>query len=267
MSFVTIGTASHTGLRKEENQDYSAFNAPEDGSVPKEGILLALADGMGGRPGGATASRIAIDVIMEEYYKNIESNNVLQSLNKAFLKANENVIAKGNEDRSLQGMGTTLVVVVLKQNKIYYANIEDSRGYIIHNDRISQFTKDHSVVADLVRAGYITDDQAPTYPGGNLITKAIGIDADLKLDTDQKVKRMKDDQYILLCCDGLYREVPNEEILKTVKEYKAPGIICDKLIEKANEQGGDDNITVLIAKISMTNLLSDLAGRVINLVR
>ncbi|MBW2610087.1 MAG: Stp1/IreP family PP2C-type Ser/Thr phosphatase [Deltaproteobacteria bacterium] len=267
MSFVTIGTASHIGLRKEENQDFFAYNAPEDGTVPKEGILLALADGMGGRPGGATASRIAIDVIIEEYYKNIESNSILKSLNKAFLKANEQVMAKGDEDRSFQGMGTTLVVVVLKRNKIYYANIGDSRGYLIHNNEISQFTKDHSVVADLVRAGYITEDQAPTYPGGNIITKAIGIDAELKVDTAKNVKKTRDGQYILLCCDGLYREVPDEEVLKIVKEYQEPDLICDKLIEKANEHGGDDNITVMIAKIDKTNRLSDLAGRVINLVR
>jgi len=267
LTLVTIGSASHIGRQKEENQDFFAYHAPEDGIVPKEGILLALADGMGGRPGGATASRIAIDAVMEDYFKNIKSNSILKSLHKTFLNANEEVMAKGDEDRSLQGMGTTLVVVVIKQNKMYYANVGDSRGYIIHDDSILQFTKDDSVVADLVRAGYITEEQAPTYPGGNLITKAIGIDAELKVKTDKNVNKLKDQQYILLCCDGLYKEVPDDEIVKTINEYQEPDIICEKLIEKANKQGGEDNITLLIAKVTRTNRLSDLAGKVINLVR
>ena len=259
MTFVTIGSASHAGLRKEENQDYFGYNAPEDGSVPKKGILLALADGMGGRPGGSVASRIAIEVIMEEYY-NDTSSNIPKSLNAALLKANQEVISRGDDDRSLQGMGTTLVVVVLKKDRMYYANVGDSRGYIIYEESISQFTEDHSIVAGLVKAGYISEEEAPSYPGSNIITKAIGIDPDLKVDSPKKDK-IKNGQYILLCCDGLYKDVSSEEIIKTFHEYNEPKIISEKLIEKAIEKGGDDNITVLIARIEKAGLLSSLASR------
>jgi len=265
MGFITLGTATHTGRRKEENQDSFAYHVPEDGSIPKKGILLAIADGMGGRPGGATASKIAIDVIMEEYYKD-SSHSIPKSLNNAFLKANEEVIARGDDDRSMQGMGTTLIAVVLKKNKMYHTNVGDSRGYIINQNRITQFTEDHSIVANLVKAGYITEEEAPTYPGGNIITKAIGINPDLEVDTPKKVKKLQTGQYILLCCDGLYREVANEEILKMVYEYQEPDVICKKLIEKANEHGGEDNITVMIARIDRAGVMSNFTGRFMNLM-
>lgn len=263
MGFITIGSASHAGLRKEENQDFFAYHVPEDGSIPKKGILLALADGMSGRPAGALASRFAIDIIMEEYY-NDKSSNIPKSLNNAFLKANQEVISKGDEDRSIQGMGTTLVAVVLKKNRMYYAHVGDSRGYIIYGDTISQFTEDHSIVAGLVKAGYITEEQAPTYPGGNIITKAIGIDPDLKVDAPKKDKKLKKGQFILLCCDGLYKDVPNEEILKTFQEFREPSTISKKLIEKAIEKGGDDNITVLVTRIDKTTFFSELTDRLFN---
>ena len=184
------------------------------------------------------------------------SKDIIESLRETFLKVNEKVIAKGDEDRSIQGMGTTLVAVVLKRNKMYYSYVGDSRGYVIDNNEITQFTEDHSMVANLVKAGYITEEQAPTYPGGNIITKAIGIEPELKIDKCQDKRTLKKGQYILLCCDGLYRELPDESILKTVKEYKEPSIICQKLIEQANDHGGEDNITVLIARVEKAGLFS-----------
>jgi len=260
MTYLTIGSASHIGQKKNENQDHFGFNIPEDGSMPEKGLLLALADGMGGRPGGAVASRIAIDTLIEEYYKD-KSNNIIESLKNTFLKINETVIAKGDEDRSIQGMGTTLVAVALKKDKMYYGYVGDSRGYVIYNNEITQFTEDHSMVASLVKAGYITEEQAPTYPGGNIITKAIGIDPELKIDKCQDKRKIKKGQYILICCDGLYNEVSNEDILKTVIEYGEPDKICQKLVEQANEHGGQDNITVLIARIEKVGLISSLTSR------
>jgi protein phosphatase len=257
MGFVTIGSASHVGNRKEENEDYLSYHAPDDGSMPKKGILLALADGMGGRHGGAEASRIAIDVMMEEYYKDT-STNITESLKNAFLKANMEVISRGEEDRSLQGMATTLISSVIKKNRMYYAHVGDSRGYILDKETISQFTEDHSIVAGLVKAGYITEEEAPTYPGGNLVTRAIGLEPELKVDAPEKTRKLKVGEYILLCCDGLHKDVPDEEILRTFNEFKEPSVISEKLIEKALEKGGDDNITVLIARIDKTGFLGGL---------
>ncbi len=259
MGFVTIASESHTGNRKDKNEDYLSYYSPADGSVPERGILLALADGMGGRPGGALAARIAVDVLMEEYYKD-KSSDIPESLKEAFLKANKVVISRGDEDRSIQGMATTLIAVVLKRNKMYSAHVGDSRGYIIDKDTISRFTEDHSIVAGLVKAGYITEDQASSYPGGNIITKAIGLAPDLKVDAPKKFRKLKRGQYIMLCCDGLHKDVPDEDILKTVMEFGEPSTISEKLIQKALENGGDDNISVLIARIDKTGFFSALIG-------
>ena len=257
MGFVTIGSASHKGKRKEKNDDYISYRVPEDGSMPKKGILLALADGMGGRPGGDLASRIAVDVIMQEYYKD-NSSDIPGSLNNAFLKANQEVISRGDSDRSIQGMATTLIAVVIKKDRMYFENVGDSRGYIIHEDSITQFTEDDSIVANLVRAGYITKEQALTYPGGNIITKAIGLSPDLKVDTRKKNRRIRKGQYIMLCCDGLHKDVPDEDIIKAFHEFREPAVISEKLIEKALENGGDDNISVLIARIDRASSLFEV---------
>ena len=267
MGFITIGSASHVGLRKEENEDFVAYHAPEDGSVPDKGVLLALADGMGGHRGGAVAAKCAIDVIMKEYYGDSASDTP-KSLKNAMMKANREVINKGDEDRNLQGMGTTLVAVVLKKDRMYSAHVGDSRGYTIYKNEISQFTEDDSIVAGLVKAGYITEEEAPSYPGSNIITKAIGIDPELKIGDPKMIKKIRPGQYILLCCDGLYKDVSNEEILKTFQDFQEPDEICHKLIEKALERGGDDNITVLTARIDEGGgFFSGLSERFTNFLR
>jgi PPM family protein phosphatase len=260
MDFITIGSATHVGMKRQENQDYHAWHLPEDGS--KKGILLALADGMGGRYGGSTASKIAVDVLIETYYKDM-SHSISESLEKAFQKANEEVAARGRTDINLAGMASTLTAVVLKPDKMYYAHVGDSRGYIIHKDEIKQFTEDHSFVADLIKAGQITEEEAETHPERNIITRAIGLESKLRVDAPAEPQTIKKDQYILLCCDGLHGVVSNEGIMSAVYEYKEPELICEKLVESANELGGPDNITVMIARVDRIGLMS----RIMNLVR
>lgn len=266
MSVVTIGSASHPGMKKTENQDYHSYYLPKNGGAKKQGILLALADGMGGPSGGAMASKIAVDTLMREYYKRT-SGSILESLSTAFLKANEAVIAKSQEHLETEGMGTTLTAVVIKYEQLYYAHVGDSRGYIILGNEISQFTEDHSFVASLVKAGAITKENARTHPDRNIITKAIGLDPDLKVDVARIDQTIQKDQYILLCCDGLHGVVSDEVILSTVHDYKKPDVVCEQLVEKANQNGGPDNITALIARIDKVNYISRLTNRLMNLVR
>ena len=261
MEFFTIGSATHIGMKKKENQDYHAYYSPEEGS--RKGTLLALADGMGGRRGGALASKIAVDVLMEAYYKDMSSRSIPEILENAFQKANRTVIEKGQDDINLQGMATTLTAVVLKGNRMYYAHVGDSRGYTIHRHRIIQFTEDHSYVADLVRAGQISEEEAASHPERNLITRAIGLNTELTVDAPLKPRSLKKNQYVLLCCDGLHGVVPKNEILDAVRQYRSPDAISEKLVEKANERGGPDNITVLIARVDKITLMS----RCMNLVR
>jgi serine/threonine protein phosphatase PrpC len=266
MNRIIIGAASDPGLEHDENQDSHAFHCPEEGSAHKKGILLALADGMGGHSGGAIASKIAIDVLMQTYYED-NTASITDSLEKSYLKANEEVIERSKNDLKLQGLGSTLVTVVFKDNQMYYANVGDSRGYSIYENEISQFTEDHSYVASLVKAGAITEEEALTHPEGNIITKAIGFEEALTVDTSQEPVKIKKDQYILLCCDGLYRVVPPEEILAAVYEYQDPDVISNKLIEKANAGGGPDNITVLIARIDSVDATPNWLNKFMRLLR
>ena len=150
---------------------------------------------------------------------------------------------------------------------MYYAHVGDSRGYIIFKNKISQFTQDHSYVETLVKAGAISEEEALTHPERNAITRAIGTRPELVVDVSQRHLKIKKGQYILLCSDGLYKVVSNEEIVNTVYEYQAPNLICEKLVEKANEHGGPDNITVILARIDRTNRRTSLIHRVTDLLR
>ncbi|MBT3312736.1 MAG: Stp1/IreP family PP2C-type Ser/Thr phosphatase [Desulfobacterales bacterium] len=259
----TIASASDKGLRKEENQDYLSYY---DGPTHKNGLLLVLADGIGGRSGGGTASKIAVETLMEYFYskKNI---NIPVVIKKGFKEANRVVVEKGDQDISLNGMGCTMNAVVLRDDKMYHNNVGDSRGYIISGDEISQFSTDHSFVSDLVKAGAITEEDALTHPERHVLTKAIGIDPKLPIETNKEYLQIENSQYILLCCDGLYGVVPDEEILDTVNTLKSPDDICKKLIEKANENGGPDNISLIVVRINNIGLVSNLKNKFKALMR
>lgn len=267
MEFITIGVVSHPGLKRSDNQDHYAYYFPEEDIVDTKGILMTVADGMGGASGGAMASRLAVDVLMTEYYDAESSTSITESLKNAFLKANQEVMAKGQDDRNLQGMGTTMTAVVVVDDKMYYAHVGDSRGYIISENKISQFTQDHSYVDNLVRAGIISEEEALTHPQRNVITRAIGISFDLDVDVSQRYKILKKGQYVLLCSDGLFKVVSDQEILNVVSTIQAPVESCNKLLEIANAHGGPDNITVLIAKINKTKRKSGLINKFVELVR
>lgn len=262
MSFVTIGSLSDRGNRKDKNEDYFAFHVPDDESALQKGILLILADGMGGRAGGEIASKVTVETIMDEFYSS-ESSSISESLNTALLKANDEIISRGDADRSIQGMASTAVAAVIKKDKLYCASVGDSRIYLIKKNEIIRLTEDHSIVAGLVRAGYITEEEAPSYPGGNVITRAIGLKPDLKVDVSEKGLKIKPGQYVMLCCDGLHKDIPDEDILTVFNDLKEPQVICEELVKKALEKGGDDNITVLIARIDKTGagIFSELTDR------
>lgn len=248
MSRITIAAASDPGMKRRENQDSHAVFRPPEGTAHEKGILLALADGMGGHAGGSIASKLEIDTLVQSYYDDTESSIPI-ALEKSVQAANRKVLEKSRSDLAVQGLGSTLTAVVFQGADRYHAHVGDSRGYSIFKNRIAQFTEDHSYVASLVKAGAISAQEALTHPEGNIITRAIGFQEDLRVDTSPAPARIHQDQFVLLCCDGLYKEVPEQEILATVYALRDPDAISKKLIEKANANGGHDNITVLVARI------------------
>ncbi|MEW6672882.1 MAG: Stp1/IreP family PP2C-type Ser/Thr phosphatase [Thermodesulfobacteriota bacterium] len=266
MSQIIIGAASDPGMRRKENQDSHTFFCPPEGTAHKKGILMALADGMGGHAGGSVASKLAVDTLLQTYYEDSDAR-IPESLERSFLAANQKVIEKSRSDLQVQGMGSTLTAVVFQGTDMYHAHVGDSRGYSIFAKQMTQFTEDHSYVASLVKAGAISPEEARTHPEGNIITRAIGFQEELKVDASRTPVKIHKDQFILMCCDGLYKEVPEEEILAAVHEFKDPEIICRKLIEKANTNGGHDNITILVARIDGVERAPGLLNRLKRLLR
>lgn len=256
---VEIAAASDQGKVRSENQDFHDYRMPSRGCAHPKGVLLALADGMGGHAGGQKASRLAIETLFEEYYKDLD-RTITASLERAVKKANRAVRAHADTDPALRGMGSTLTALVLQKHTTCYAHVGDSRGYLLHDGRMAQFTKDHSLVAELVRAGVITSEDAKTHPERNVITRAIGMGDELKVEVAPLAAAPQDGQIYLLCCDGLHGQVDEAVIQETLQQTPDLEAACRKLVDLANDSGGPDNITVVLARVTKTGLLSGLFG-------
>jgi len=250
---ITLGSATHTGNKRKINQDFFDCYIPRDPKEMKKGALLVLADGMGGYSGGEVASRMAVEKLMNNYYDD-GNTKIFKSMEKWFNTANLSIMEKASEDQELRGMGTTLTAAVIKKNIIYGAHVGDSRAYLVSENEMIQLTQDHSYVASLVRKGYITEEEAETHPDRNMITRAVGVQNELSIDFFKTKIHVKKTPYLLICCDGLYREVNHQTMIETIFTIKEPQNICDQLIQMANDNGGADNITVIVAHFNKKSL-------------
>ena len=235
---------THIGNVRDENQD--AFSIVDYGDV----VCLTVCDGMGGESGGSIASNVAIkgynDYIksrLEEDEENKSSSEkIVVMLKNAVINAHELVKAEARKNEDLEGMGTTLVSAFVTENGTYVVNIGDSRAYILDRDRMVKVTKDHSLVQELVDAGMITVQEAEEHPQKNCITRAVGVDFDMKPD----VYFVPLFDKLLLCSDGLTNMVPVDEIKNIILDKITPKDAVEILINKARENGGFDNITVTL---------------------
>jgi protein phosphatase len=259
-----VGAASHPGQRKTVNEDAYSFYPPEDGREHPKGMLLALADGMGGRAGGGQASQIAVDTLMKAFYED-SAGDIGESLERAFHAAHEAVVEEGKKDIQVQGMATTLTAVVILKDRLYHAHVGDSRAYLIDGNTMTCITEDHSFVASLVKAGAITEEQARTHPQRNLVTQAVGASEELTIDRSRRPRRLKNGNGILLCCDGLYKDLTDDEILETIRSAPDPSDSCEKLIQRANDRGGSDNITAVLTWVEEIGGLANTMRRIIGL--
>lgn len=203
-----------------------------------------VADGMGGHKAGDFASKYTVNVLREEIehtpYKEPE-----EVLRHAVTIANNKLIDVAATDVKLEGMGTTLVAATIVDKTLYFANVGDSRLYLI-NDKIRQMSKDHSLVEEMVRLGGIKAEEARNHPDKNIITRAIGVKKDVEADIYEY--RLKKNDVILMCTDGLSNMVENEDIFDIVKGSRDVIEAVQMLIEKANSNGGRDNIGVIVAQ-------------------
>ena len=229
------------GMVREVNQDYVFTSAAPIGNLPN---LLVVADGMGGHRAGEYASRLAVEVLKQSLEDSVETNPETMIRN-AIAHANEGVLNAAKQDENLNGMGTTLVVATVIERTLYFANVGDSRLYLI-NDDIKQLSRDHSLVQEMVRLGGINRDEAKHHPDKNIITRAIGVKDEVEIDFFEY--RLKKEDIILMCTDGLCNMVEDEEILHIVKFSRDVVEMVEQLIERAKENGGSDNIGVVVAK-------------------
>lgn len=235
---------SDIGRVRTTNEDAFRFGKYEDGAV-----WAIVCDGMGGALGGKLASSLAADMVSRKIEKSYNCSmsgvSVENMLLSAITTANVTVFDRAAVDNSVHGMGTTIVACVVKDSTACIAHVGDSRAYIISSGEISQITKDHSLVQEMLDRGQITKEQFDNHPIKNIITRALGVEENIDIDFDYI--DVKADDVIILCSDGLSGLVGSEELLKIYLDSDFDAL-CDNYIEAANNNGGRDNITVVAVK-------------------
>ena len=205
-------SVTDAGVVREMNQDYYFSSDTAVGNLPN---LFIVADGMGGHKAGDYASRYTIERVVASVSRNT-GEEPIAIMKEAINKANELLVAESREDESKSGMGTTLVIGTIIGNKLFVANIGDSRLYVV-GQNMRQITRDHSLVDEMVRLGEINADEARVHPDKNIITRAVGTSDHVEADFFE-VEITADDT-ILLCTDGLTNMVRDDEILDIIKKY------------------------------------------------
>ena len=235
-------------VRQENQDDYRA------GELPGGAVWALVCDGMGGAKGGREASQGACNVIenfFQEQYAQCGAGQEEPFLKKALLYANRFVFQKAAHEEALAGMGTTAVCALVRSGNVYLCHAGDSRAYLIRDGKLTQLTHDHSYVQELVDCGTITEEEAEHHPQKNIITKALGVD--YRLEPEFTAAKLKREDRLLLCTDGLTNMVPVEEMEELLGQgtfYDLP----DRLIEAANAHGGSDNITALLLAVEPTEV-------------
>lgn len=227
------------GKRRQLNQDYVFTSEISLGNLSN---IFIVADGMGGHNAGDYASKYTVEIMVEEVKKSLEQN-AIKILKQSIEIANEHIREKALSDETLNGMGTTVVAATFMGKYLQIANVGDSRLYVI-NENITQITRDHSLVEEMVRMGGLDKSTARTHPDKNIITRAIG--AQDEVDIDFFTIELEEGDIVLMCSDGLTNMIPDDEICMIIKEQRDIEEMGEKLVKAANNNGGKDNISVII---------------------
>jgi serine/threonine protein phosphatase PrpC len=231
-----VGAETDVGQVRESNQD----------SMLVADWFFAVADGMGGHQGGEVASAVAVDTLRE-----VVAEPSMQSLVAGVVQANRSILDRADHEINLKGMGTTLCAVALigddDDQALAVVNVGDSRVYRFAGGEIEQVTEDHSYVEGLVREGYITAEEAEVHPQRNILTRALGVNRELSVDHWELP--IRDGDRFVLCSDGLFNEVHNDQIAATLRRLEDPGEAARDLIRQATDSGARDNVTVVIVDV------------------
>ena len=230
-----------TGVLRNMNQDYCFFSDTPIGMLPN---LYIVCDGMGGHKAGEYASRYTVERIVAHVSRS-RSKDPIRIMRDAIQKANEILVIESREEEEKHGMGTTVVAATVIDHRLYVANVGDSRLYVI-DETIKQITKDHSYVEEMVRMGKVNREDAKNHEKKNVITRAVGATEEIKADFFEV--DLQDNDTVLLCTDGLSNMVTDERICQIVTSLIDTADIASALVEEANKNGGQDNITAVVLK-------------------
>lgn len=247
MMTLEHASLSDRGRVRQNNEDSCAVFVPEGaGELADRGAVFVVADGMGGHRGGEIASRIAVRTIVAFYTANADENRS-HALARAFREANKTIIEESVADSTLFGMGTTCTALALFRGQAFLAHVGDSRAYHLRAGRVTQITRDHSIVGEMVRSGILSDEDARNHPKRNVITKSLGAQDEIAADMPAALDIEPGDRFVL-CSDGLTAYLSDSDIGEVVSG-STPADACKKLVRMANEAGGRDNITVLVVAV------------------
>jgi protein phosphatase len=235
MNVLASSARTDTGRKRRRNEDAFVCEPP----------LFAIADGMGGAQAGEVASRLAAESLREGDRGDLST---LEQAVELIREANRRVYAYSSENASTRGMGTTMTVALVDRDRVTIGHVGDSRAYLLRDEQLTQLTQDHSLVAELVRSGRLTPEEAETHPRRSVITRALGTDSDVEVDVFS-VQAREGDLY-LLCSDGLTSMITDAEIESILASARANlDDATKRLIEAANHAGGEDNITVVLFEL------------------
>jgi serine/threonine protein phosphatase PrpC len=247
---LTAYGATDMGRQREENEDCYLL-------LPKEGIYI-VADGMGGHNAGEVASSNVVKALAEYFTAEcisgmrLNGGTVKEELSNAVIEAHKKVMEMSGTSEEYAGMGSTIAVSFIHDNVLHTCHVGDSRIYVINEMAITQITNDHSTVAELVRIGKMTREQARQSPLKNQITQALGVPFPVNPEYN-RTYRLNEGDVVLICSDGLWDMIPDEDIHAIVMEGGSMEDTCMELIHRANEAGGDDNITVVLIQMGKNN--------------
>lgn len=236
---MTMVAKTDVGKVRKINEDsFCTFKAGEFD-------VMIIADGMGGHNAGEVASACAVDIIKKYITENMGKTDVASLLKGSISDADEKILEKSMQNEKYSEMGTTVVMTLIKGKTVFFANVGDSRGYVMDKCGIKQITVDDSIVSELLRNGEITPAEAKTHPHRNIITQAVGTKGGVEPRVYRHVCKAGDS--VLLCSDGLTNMLDDGEIFEIIKRYGVKSG-TEKLIEFANDRGGTDNITIAAAE-------------------
>ena len=233
-------------------------------TVGDRGTLFMVADGMGGAAAGEIASAMAIDVVLEELTSALTDDErptdavFAAAIKRATAAANAHIHTFALEHPEFRGMGTTATVAGVLGDTLYLAQVGDSRAYLIRNGVGRQITKDQSLMQKLIEAGELTEEEAEQSERRNIILQALGPEATIRVDLTHQAVRRGD--LLVLCSDGLSGQVRGDEITRIVTEESSLALACERMIDRANEMGGPDNITVIVARFDGDGLAEPGGG-------